>query len=305
MGSLHRLTAWYFAAAVLTGWAAAATAPVEIAPGDYVRHGVDQDASMENQDAIANIGFIVGSTSVAVIDPGGSLTDGKQLRAAIRAVTPLPIKFVIMTHGHPDHIFGGSAFLADHPVYVGQARLPAMLTERGDYYRQHLKEIVGAANAGDYVLPSLEVATRTELDIGDRPLELAAHATAHTDSDLTIFDRKTGTLWAGDLLFVGRVPALDGSLTGWLGELKSLRRTSAARAVPGHGPVSVAWPAAMDDEQRYLETLARETRHVLAKGGDLEQAVATVAEGERDKWLLFDDYNGRNVTEAFRELEWE
>jgi hypothetical protein len=61
----------------------------------------------------------------------------------------------------------------------------------------------------------------------------------------------------------------------------------------------------MADEERYLETLARETRALIARGGDIEIAVVTVGQGERDRWKLFDDYHGHNVTEAFKELEWE
>jgi quinoprotein relay system zinc metallohydrolase 2 len=298
------------AAIWLTACAPAFAAPLpfamtEAAPGIFVRPGLDQDATAENDDAIANIGFIVGPDAVAVIDPGGSLGDGERLRATIQAKTDRPIRYVVMTHGHPDHIFGGSAFLPDHPIYVGHARLAGMLVERGKYYRRRLVEILGADRAGDYVMPTLLVGDQARIDLGGRVLDLQAHAAAHTDNDLTILDRQTGTLWAGDLLFVDRVPAIDGSLTGWLKELDALAALPATRAVPGHGPPVVPWPEAAADEQRYFTTLATEIRALIAKGGDIETAVATIGLGERGKWRLFDDYNGRNVTIAFKELEWE
>ena len=154
-------------------------------------------------------------------------------------------------------------------------------------------------------MPALLVEGETRLDLGGRPLLLRAHRTAHTDNDLTVFDAATATLWAGDLLFVDRVPALDGSILGWLAELAALRQVPARRAVPGHGPASVPWPGAMADEERYLGTLLRETRAVLARGGDIEEAVATVGLSEKSRWALFEAYNGRNVTAAFKELEWE
>ena len=75
--------------------------------------------------------------------------------------------------------------------------------------------------------------------------------------------------------------------------------------MPGHGPPVVSWPEAAADEQRYFTTLATEIRALIAKGGDIETAVTTIGLGERGKWQLFDDYNGRNVTVAFKELEWE
>jgi glyoxylase-like metal-dependent hydrolase (beta-lactamase superfamily II) len=141
--------------------------------------------------------------------------------------------------------------------------------------------------------------------LGDRVLALTAHGVAHTDCDLSVLDRSTGTLLPADLLFVRRVPSLDGSLKGWLRELAALKAVSAKRAVPGHGPTSVDWPAGVTDLERYLSTLLRETKGAIAKGTDLDAAVRTVAQGERSRWTLFDDYNGHNVTQAFKELEWE
>jgi quinoprotein relay system zinc metallohydrolase 2 len=306
--SRRRLLAALAGAWLAAGPALAAPAPftmTEVAPGIFVRQGVHQDATAENDDAIANIGFIVGRDAVAVIDPGGSLDDGERLRATVQARTDRPIRYVVMTHAHPDHIFGGVAFLPDHPVFVGHARLAGVLVERGEYYRKRLIEILGAGRAGDYEMPTLLVAGKAEIDLGGRILALQAHGAAHTDNDLTILDRQTGTLWAADLLFVDRIPAIDGSLTGWLQELAALEALPATRAVPGHGPPVVPWPAAAADEERYFKTLASEIRALLAKGGDIETAVATVGLSERGQWQLFDDYNGRNVTVAFKELEWE
>jgi quinoprotein relay system zinc metallohydrolase 2 len=278
---------------------------VEVAPGLHVRRGLHEEATVANGDAIANVGFVVGNAAVAVIDPGGSRDDGKRLRASIRAVTPLPIRYVVMTHMHPDHVFGAAAFMMDEPVFVGHARMAGMLVQRGEFYRNRLADVLGVEAAGDYAKPGLLVDDTAELDLGGRLLRLQAHATAHTDNDLSVLDVATGTLWAGDLLFVDRVPALDGSILGWLGVLQRLRALPARQAVPGHGPASVPWPAAAAAEERYLSTLVREIRAIIAHGGDIETAVATVGQSERDRWLLFDEYNGRNVTTAFKELEWE
>ena len=195
-----------------------------------MRRGVDEEATPGNADAIANAGFIIGGESVLVFDPGGSLADGAQLRAAIRALTPLPIRHVVMSHAHPDHVFGAGAFLDDKPAFVGHARLAAALATRGDYYRERLEAVLGAGAAGPPVLPTLEVKDRLELDLGGRIVRLTAHPLAHTDNDLTLLDAASGTLFCGDLLFVGRVPALDGSVLGWLQVLDALK------ASPGRDP---------------------------------------------------------------------
>jgi quinoprotein relay system zinc metallohydrolase 2 len=284
-----------------------ATPPREIAPGIHVRRGLDEEATAANADAIANAGFIIGKDSVLVFDPGGSLADGAALRAAIRALTALPIRYVVMSHVHPDHIFGAGAFLEDKPAFVGHLRLGRALARRGDYYKNRLEAVLGPGAAGPVVMPTMMVRAKTmlDLDLGGRKVTITAHGPAHTDNDLTLLDAQSGTLFCGDLLFVGRAPSLDGSLAGWLTELAALKALPATQAVPGHGPERVDWPAGAADLERYLRTLVQETRQAVKDNIGIEAAVGRVAAGERGRWALFDEYNGRNVTEAYKELEWE
>jgi quinoprotein relay system zinc metallohydrolase 2 len=297
------------AGAVLAASSSRADPPLaitEVAAGVFVHQGMHEEASPANHDAIANVGFVVGDDAVAVIDPGGSAKEGRDLRAAIRARTERPIRYVILTHVHPDHIFGAAAFLGDHPDFVGHAKLPGALAQRGGYYLRRLYEALGdGAEGSKIVTPAALVSTRLELDLGGRRLVLRAHGPAHTDNDLTILDDKTRTLWLSDLLFVDRLPVVDGRLVGWLDELGQLTAIAADRAVPGHGPAAVPWPAAAEPERRYLETLLRETRAVIKAGTTIAGAASQVGQSERGRWLLFDEFPPRNVTASYKELEWE
>lgn len=278
----------------------------EIARGIHIRRGVDEIASVQNEGAIANIGFIVGQDSVAVLDSGGSLNDGERLRRSIMNLTDLPIRYVLMSHVHPDHIFGAGAFLQDKPAFVAHAQLPHALAQRGEYYRERLEEVLGRGNVGPIVQPTMLVSDRMQIELGGRSLELRAHPVAHTSSDLSVADSQTGTLFPSDLLFVGRAPSLDGSLKGWLRELSMLGSIHAKQqAVPGHGPASVNFASAASKLKQYLETLLRETRQAIANGVDIATAPETVAQSERKNWTLFDEYHGHNVTQAYKELEWE
>jgi quinoprotein relay system zinc metallohydrolase 2 len=277
-----------------------------VAPGIFVSQGVSELTARSNDGAIANIGVIAGTRGVCVIDSGGCLLWGQRLREAVRRLTRLPITHLVQTHMHPDHIFGAAAFLPDRPVILGHRNLPRALAVRQEYYRRRLTEELGDLAAGSVVVqPTQLVSSVMEIDLGGRIVRITAHPTAHTDNDLSLFDLETQTLWAGDLVFMERVPALDGSLLGWLKVMAELRQIRAARVVPGHGPRSADWPSALDAQERYLARLRDQSRRIQHDGGTMEQAIATVGRDERSRWKLFDDYNARNVTAAFHELEWD
>lgn len=282
-------------------------AVTEIAPGVFVHQAPYALALPQNLGFVGNAGFIVGQNAVAVIDTGGSKAAGAALKAAIAARTGLPVRYVINTHMHPDHVLGNAAFVAPGVIFIGHRNLPEALAARAAAYLAATERLIGteAAAGTRVVLPDETVDTVRTLDLGARVLRLEAWRTAHTATDLTVLDESTGTWFLGDLLFLGHVPALDGKALGWIAILDAMKQRPAARVVPGHGPASVPWPAAAAPTERYLRRLVSDVRATVKAGGTMAEAARSAGREEAPDWQLFDDFNARNATAAYHELEWE
>lgn len=278
----------------------------EVRPGLFVHRGAVALASPENGGDIGNVVIVVGGEAVAVIDAGGSRATGEGVVAAVRAVTDLPIRTLILTHGHPDHVFGATALADAGAEAVGHARLPDVLAARAETDLGQGRRQIGQGFLGSEPPVIARIVDDAEvIDLGGREIELRAWGSAHTDTDLTVLDRATGTLIAGDLVFDDHVPTLDGSLVGWLGVLDAIASLDPAAVVPGHGGPLLPWPEGAAAERFYLEVLARDVRALLTEGATVGEAAARAGAGERGAWALFDEHNPRNATEAYTELEWE
>ena len=278
----------------------------DLGNGIYVHHGVHMDIDTGYQGDICNASFVVGSKGVAVIDTGGSIKVGKQLREAIRKVTPLPVLYVINTHVHPDHIYGNAAFLEDKPEFVGHDKLPVAMELRREQYAKINAKLLGEdAKGSELVKPTMTVKTTLELDLGDRKLVLTAHPNAHTNTDVSVLESKTSTEFTGDLLFIERTPVLEGDIKGMIAEVEAFKSKPIKQVVPGHGPATKNWLQAVENEQRYLNALLTDIRASIKKGKSMESTMNTAAAGEKDKWLLFDIANRRNVNSLYPVLEWE
>ena len=174
----------------------------EVAPGIFVHTGETALMTRENEGAIANVGFIVGESAVAVIDTGGSVaraTPARRYSRPHRQADPI-------CHQHPWP--SGSRLWqrcvpGDGTVFVGHKNLPRALATRGQFYldafRGSWAQLIDEVRI---VPPTLLVDGTLKLDLGSRTLALRAWPAAHSDSDLTVLDEKTGTLFAGDLVFL-------------------------------------------------------------------------------------------------------
>ena len=279
----------------------------EIAKGIWVHKGLHDVPTPQNAGDLANISFIVGTDAVAVIDAGGSRDVAEGLWVAIRQVTDLPVKWLVLTHMHPDHVMGASLFWDADVQIIAHDKFPSALASRAMTYDANFDVLIGPKRMIlSNIIPTDNIKTGvTDIDLGGRKLILTETVTAHTDNDLRVFDDQSHTIWMGDLVFAEHTPALDGSIMGWLGVLDEMKTFEADRLVPGHGPVALSWPDGMSATYGYLSAIAKETREAINQGESLGMAITHVGESQRESWELFDEFNARNATAAYTELEWE
>lgn len=279
----------------------------EVAPGLFVHLGMIEEPNNRNLGDAANISFVIGANSVAVVDSGSARWMGEAIWRAIRARTDKPVSHVILTHMHPDHVLGASVLVEAGAKVVGHMRLDRALADRQENYRESLSRLIGPAMflGTQTMAVSHAVTDQTVIDLGDRILAVRAWTTAHTGTDVTVLDRQSGTLFTGDLVVHQFSPALDGQLLGWRAVIKELIAMDAKQIVPGHGGPLLPWPDGATDLQRYLSILEADTRAAVVAGERLGDAIMHIAESEASHWDLFETYNPRNATVAFTELEWE
>ena len=279
----------------------------QAAPGIYVHRGLVRDAEPDTKGDLSNIGFVIGESSIAVIDSGGSRWIGEEIYYAIRSVSDLPVSHVVLTHMHPDHIYGASVFAEAGAKVIGHANLPRALADRAQTYKANFQRLLTpeVMIGSRIVKPDITVDAELIIELGNRKLQLNSWPVSHTNNDLTVLDRKSGILFTGDLVFDDHTPAIDGSLAGWQKVAKELASLPARQIVPGHGGPLLKWPGGDADQARYLKVLEADTRAALAVGTPLGEATRTIGQSEAKHWALFDVFNPRNATVAYTELEWE
>ncbi|MDA1338883.1 MAG: quinoprotein relay system zinc metallohydrolase 2 [Proteobacteria bacterium] len=280
----------------------------EVAPGIFVHQGQHKDVDEGYQGDICNIGFIVGKTSVAVIDTGGSESIGDALLAEIHKKTDLPIRYVINTHVHLDHIYGNVAFIKEGADFIGHKNLPDAMRIRKEFYEKTNQKYLNIPQDKTIqVFPNIliEESKSIEIDLGARPIKITAYPLAHTNTDVTVEDLNTSTLWTGDLLFIERTPVIDGDIHGFIKVLNSLMDMKFNLLIPGHGTPTQETKLAWEKIRHYLIVLRDGIRTSIDQGQDLQTAINVVARMEYSKWLLFDIQNARNINMIYPKMEWE
>lgn len=295
---------WLWLAALLMPVVAAGAAEFEmVAPGAYVLSGAALAAEGVPAE-VGNVGLLVGEDAALLFDTGASYRQGHAVLTAQRRVTDRPPRLALISHPLPEFLFGATALQDAGIRVVAHPHCATLIAQRCHTCLEHAIESYGAdAMAGTRVpVPDSGGEGGWTVDLGGRQVEVLDFGWASAPGNLAVLDRASGTLYAGGLIAVDRVPMLrDADLDGWVAALDRIVSLPVRRIVPGHGPVvTVEAVAAL---RAYLVALDAEVRRLYANGASLSESVDVAALPAYAGWAGYAEVHRQNVHYRYLALE--
>jgi glyoxylase-like metal-dependent hydrolase (beta-lactamase superfamily II) len=307
-----RLACWFTALLLAAAPARAADDAAllarAVAPDVWFVQGEAALGTMANRNFISNAGFVVTGDGVVVIDALGSPALADALIAEIRRITPQPIRYVIVTHYHADHIYGLQAFKAAGATIVAHEAGRAYLSsdtarQRLDASRQQLAPWVDEKTqlvAADRWIGEQQVT----LSVGAFDLHIRHAGPAHTAEDLVVHVPQREVLFAGDLVFQGRIPFVgQADSQQWIAALTQLLDAKARVVIPGHGPVSTDPAADLALTRDYLIHLRKAMGEAARNLEPFDEAYAKTDWSRFEHLPLFKAANRMNAYNTYLLME--
>ncbi len=283
--------------------------PVPVAGGAWMVQGQSALGSAANRNFISNAGVVETSDGLVVIDALGSPTLAEELLAALRTLSPKPVTHVIVTHYHADHIYGLQAFkAAGAQVIAHRAALEYLHSDTA------ARRLVASR---DELFPWVDETTRlveadrwidgpTRLTLGGVAFVLQPVGPAHTPEDLVVHVPARRVLFAGDLVFRGRVPFVGlADSRQWIASLETLLGFAVDVVVPGHGPASTSARADLELTRDYLMHLRRTMGEAARNMEPFEEAYARTDWSRFEGLPLFKAANRINAYNTYLLMEQE
>ena len=283
--------------------------PEQVSPSAWLVQGDTALGTPANRNFISNAGFVVTPAGVVVIDALGSPQLARELLAAIARVTPQPVTHVVITHYHADHVYGLQEFRRRGARIVAQRRALDYIhsetaASRLQASRAELGPWIDAQT--QLVVPDQWVDGPGELVVGGTRLVLQPVGPAHTPEDLVVFLPSERVLFAGDLVFRGRVPFVgQADSRRWIAALDTLLKMDAKVVVPGHGALSTSAVADLELTRDYLAYLRQAMGAAARDMEPFEEAYARTDWSRFEKLPLFKAANRMNAYNTYLLMERE
>jgi len=281
--------------------------PQQVAPGVYVFVGDTGPRSVANEGMNATTGFIVTTAGVVVVDSGSSHQVATKIEAAIRRVTPQPIKFVINTGGQ-DHRWLGNGYFADQGIPIlASGKTAADIADRGGMWAAGMEKLLGAAFAGTRLQPPTRTFKEREtLTLGGETIELIFTGGGHTPGDILVWLPDRRIVFSGDLVFVDRLLGVlpVSNVKAWLASFDALAALDPQWIIPGHGaPATLA--KARKETRDYLALLHAHMKKAFDAGDDIQSAIKSLDDAAFADLPTYHELRGQNANRVYLEVEAE
>lgn len=256
----------------------------------------------------SNAGFVVTPDGVVVVDALASPRQGEALLETIRTVTPQPIRWLVLTHHHPDHTFGAVIFRRAGGKVIAHPDTRTLASEGGpDALVADWVRVVGLdAMRGFEFADSADrpVTTSDTLRLGGRTIVIVHPGAGHTAGDLVVWLPKERVLFAGDLLIEDGVTMVtDGSASALRRCLDFIDSLHAAVVVPGHGRIPRAPAALVAQTRAYITGLEADMRSAVEHGVPMRRALASLPPPDENRPVSLNSRRRRNAARVYVEEE--
>lgn len=290
---------------------------------DYEKVGVEVAAENLNGDAyyvpglpgsateyegfISNAGFVVTTEGVVVLDALGTPSLAKAMLNEIRKITDKPIKLVIVSHYHADHIYGLQVFKEQGAqIWAPKGTWDYLDSETASNLLESRRtSLYPWVNDETYLVkPDRIIDQDTKFNLGNHQFLLTYFGKVHSEGDMSLLSLNDQTLYSGDIIFEGRIPFVgDADIIKWSKTLDRVRNIEMEYFVPGHGSASDQPQETMDLTYRYLNFLLKQLTTVVDEMTPFDEAYQAIDWSEFEDEPAFDAANRKNAYAVYLYLE--
>ncbi len=256
----------------------------------------------------SNCGIVVTQDGVVLIDSGHNPTDSRAIAAAVKKITPLPVRFLIDTEPHPDHTTGHFVFSPPATIIAAQGAGESMKArdkadpDRNRKLAESSPEMRAAFEGYRMVLPHVEYRERMTLKVGERTFELYYMKNVHSEADSAVWLPKERVLFSASAVVVEQFNVFrpNVNIPDILAAAKMMKALNPEFVIPGHGIPGTT--KIFDDSERYYALLLERVGKLAREGKSLDEIQKTVKMPEYDGWATKERFPG-NVEAAYRAVQ--